>query len=135
MKEKNIQTLFGKAINIQGVFELKLCKQKSMPYKAVDDHQIEALMRAKSGDGFFHKISDAPFGHSDGFRFHKPKPFDCFFVKEFPAYIGVCFYKPRVKKEVYLIDVDRFVMARDADDRKSLTEEKAKSISNLILVI
>lgn len=127
MKERDIQTLFSKVITIPGVYELKLCKGTSLPYNAVAEHQIEALQQAQNGL-FFHKISDQPWGTTNKFRFTKPKPFDCFVLDKTDAFVGVCFYKPRKKKEIYLIGINSFIIARDTDTRKSLTEEKAHDI-------
>ena len=134
MKEKEIQTLFGKEINIPGVFELKLCKGNAMPYDAVKDHQIKGLLDVK-GEGLFHKISDSPIFAGMKTRFTKPKPFDCMFIKEYPAYVVICFYVPKQPKAVYIIDIDDFIKAKKTDTRKSITREKALLIAKLVMVI
>jgi len=56
--EKNFQTMFGKRNRLQGVFELKITKGKSISFDAVSEHQIESLMKAQ-GKGLFHKIADS----------------------------------------------------------------------------
>lgn len=135
MKEKNIQTLFGKIIKEQGVFELKLAKGNSIPYNALKEHQRQALLQAKH-KGIFHKISDSlpVFGGNKHMRFTKKKPFDAFFIR-CPAYVAICFYHPREKKEICLIDIDKFLEAEKSDTRKSLTEDKARKIAYKILNI
>lgn len=137
MKEADFQRIFTKWVRehhdgINAVWELKLEKGSSFAFGKVADHQIDGLRTAKH-KGIFHKISDAPFGHS-GFRFHRPKPFDCLFVK-CDAFIVICFYKPRRVKEMHWIDVDRFVKERDASDRKSLTEERAREIAQFSTIV
>jgi len=134
MKEYNIQTLFSKAIKTPGVYELKLEKGKSMPYNKVEDHQIHALLDVRL-KGFFHKINDQPWGTTNKFRFTNKKPFDCFYIEKYPAYVGICFYKPRQKKEVICIDIADYIHAEKTDSRKSLTEEKAKEIAEFIIEI
>lgn len=137
MKEKDIQRLFGKVINIAGVFELKLCKGNSLPYNAVKEHQIEALLDISTGKGLFHKISDVPVSWVKGNRIRGTlaKPFDCFYIKRYPAYIGICYYKPRQPKKVYLIDIQIFISLKIMDDRKSLTEDKANKVSQHIVEV
>ena len=132
MKEKTIQTLFSKVCNIRGVFELKITKKSSIAYSVVKPHQEEALLKANN-KGFFHKITDQPIFGGMKTRFNRPKPFDCFYVTKYPAYVAICYYKPRQPKELILINISDFITARETDTRKSLTEEKAKSISSQII--
>jgi hypothetical protein len=44
------------------------------------------------------------------------------------------FYKPRQPKTFLLIDIKKFISARDTDFRKSLTREKAEEISEWQLI-
>lgn len=131
MKESQIQTEFSKVCRMPGCFELKIVKTSSMPYGAVKPHQIDALLLAK-GSGLFHKITDQPWLKNRK-AYTLKKPFDCFFVQNYPAYVGICFYEPRKPRELILIDIDDFVKARDTDTRKSLTKEKALSIASHII--
>lgn len=135
MVEKDFQAQFNTwlALNPPGgttAYELKICKGKSIGFDHVAEHQIKAL-RAVKKRGLYHKISDAPFGHSEGFRFHKPKPFDCFWIKG-EAFVVVLFYEPRRSKVMCFIDVDVWVKERDGSDRKSLTLDRAREISHLV---
>jgi hypothetical protein len=132
MKESNLQSLFKIWIKKNHdpekntVWELKIEKGKSFAFSRVADHQIDGLQSAKH-KGLYYKIADAPFGHS-GYRFHKPKPFDCLFIRG-DAYVVIVFYEIRKKKRMYWIDVDKFVEERDTSTRKSLTEDRAKEIA------
>ena len=78
-----------------------------MPFNAVKEHQVEALLKAKN-KGLFHKITDQPIFGGMKTKFNKPKPFDCFFVKNYPAFVAICFYVPREKRKLFLIDIDDF---------------------------
>lgn len=139
MKESNFQTLFSKFTRENppagsAVYELKMEKGKAIPFSKVQEHQIDSLMKAKEY-GFYHKISDAPFGHSEGFRFHRPRPLDCLFIANPEVYIVILFYKPRKKKEAIFIDIEAWMRERDGSERKSLTEARAKEISSKIEIV
>jgi len=135
MKEKNFQSEFKKNNKIHGVFELKLCKGVSLPFSRVESHQEEALLAATTREGFYYKIPDqpvseleegAPKGKEIQFtqiRFTLPKPFDCFLVKNTPAYVVIMFYVPRKKKTVYYVRIEDFLEMKDLAKRKSMTEK------------
>lgn len=120
MKERNIQTLFGRKNTMMGVFELKLVKGRSMPFNAVAEHQVRALSRVERG-GLYHKISDASY---------EKKPFDCFRLEGVPAYVVPVWYVPRERKTAYYIRIGKFCELRDACGRKSLTETIAKEYAD-----
>ncbi len=124
-KEKNFQTEFKTQNKIFGIFELKLCKGTSLPFSAVADHQIKALLDVSSGEGLYHKISDSPIFAGHKTRFTKPKPFDCFNLVGMDAYIVIMFYTLRKKKNVYYIFIDKFIDMENQAKRKSITEEMA----------
>ena len=128
MKEKNFQAEFKGKNTLFGAFELKLCKGKSLPFSAIADHQTEALI-AISGDGLYHKLTDQPVSiqqENVKMRFTRPKPFDCFYLKDMGAYIVIMFYEIRKKKNVYYIDINDFLQMKEAATRKSITEEMAE---------
>ena len=127
MKEANFQTEFKKNNKIHGVFELKLCKGTSLPFSSVKEHQRQALLDISSDTGLYHKIADAPFFEDPKkrMRFTKPKPFDSFLLKNIDAYVVVMFYTPRKKKNVFYIDIERFVRMEEETTRKSFTEQMA----------
>lgn len=112
MKEKDIQTLFGRRIDRHGVYELKLCKGPSLGFDRVEPHQERALMRA-CGQGLYHKISDYSPGE---------KPFDCFYLSGVPAYVVVVFFVPRKKKLAYCIPIFQWILLK----KRLLTQKKPK---------
>ena len=127
MKERDFQSEFGKRNKVVGVFELKFCKGTSLPFKSLADHQERALLDISSDKGLFHKITDQPFFKDPAgrMRFTRPKPFDCWNLKDVPAFVVVCFWTPRKRKTVYYIRIEDWIKARGEVGRKSLTEEAA----------
>ena len=128
--------MFSKKVNrnLTAAYELKLEKGTSMPFNKVKEHQIIGLKQAKSG-GLFHKFVDMPHFKGAGFRFDSTKPCDCVVINHAKAYVGICFYVPRKPKEVILIDIDDFVKEMETSKRKSLTKERAKEISESVLIV
>ena len=154
--EKNFQQEFKTNNTLFGCFELKLCKGFSIPFASIAEHQIKALLAVQSQKGLYHKISDQPVSIQEGadqkatlfeaflagqtgqpfptqekpgkekMRFTRPKPFDCFYLGEIPAYVVIMFYLPRKKKNVYYIYIDDFLAMRDEATRKSITETMAE---------
>ena len=133
MREAQFQTEFGKRNEVHGIFELKLCKTKRLAFSAVKEHQEKALVHANMGGGLYHKISDAPFFKDEKarMRFTKPKPFDCLFLKNIPAYVVVMFYVPRKNKMVYYIHIENFIRMREDTEMKSFTEEMAEDYAGI----
>jgi penicillin-binding protein-related factor A (putative recombinase) len=100
-----------------GAFELKQTNDKAIPYSALADHQEQALLNVKNNHLVF-KIPDAGYQN----------PFDCFCLKQTPAFVVLFFGL----KRFYLIDIDNFVFYRDNKaKRKSITEEEADRICHL----
>ena len=126
MKESDFQTAFRDKNTIHGVFELKLCKGKSLPFSALADHQETALLAASSPEGLFHKITDQPIFAGSKVRFTKPKPFDCFMLKNTNAYVVVMWWVPRKKKKAYYIRIQDWILASGKAGRKSITEDIAR---------
>lgn len=124
MKESNIQTMFGKKNTVFGCFELKLCKTKSIRLDSVRPHQIAALLDVSSEEGLYHKINDAPIFQGMKTRFTSPKPFDCFHLKNTPAYVVICFYIPRKQKKCYFIEAVVWQTLCKTHPRKSIREEE-----------
>lgn len=138
-KERDFQTLFGKYLKekppLQSeVYELKVCKNRSIPFDAVAEHQEEALLDAISERGVYHKISDQPFikGHAK-MRYTIKKPFDCCVIKAYAAFVVVLYYQPRQPKNAILIDIRDWIKERETCGRKSLHEERAKYIASVII--
>lgn len=120
MKEKDFQTKFTRWLRYRypgvGAFELKICKGLSLPFDAVQPHQISALLAVKN-TGLEYKIPDDTRGS---------KPFDCFRLLG-SASVVVMFYRLGTK-HFYLIDVEKFVEESTTSTRKSLTEDRAAII-------
>ena len=138
MVEKNFQSIFKNWLGanmpeVTSVYELKLEKGKSIAFSRVYDHQVIGLRMAKYG-GLYHKIPDSPVSYG-GARFNKPKPFDCFVLRNAEAYIVILFYEPRKDKEVFFIDVDAWIVERDSSTRKSLTKDRAREISSKVVIL
>jgi hypothetical protein len=131
MKEKNFQTEFGKRNTVHGVFELKLCKQRSLPFNSVAKHQVRSLSNAEN-NGIYHKISDTPVSWQKNQRFTRSKPFDCFYLK-CDAYVVIMFYEPRKKKNVYYIRIVDWIDMQRRYERKSITEDMAKKVARYIV--
>lgn len=122
--EAKFQTLFNhwlKAGRLKGTygaiaFELKHTRGKdSLPFSAVEDHQLDALVAVTTTRGLIYKISD----ESRGF-----KPFDCFMMWECQAFIVI-----KYPYFFVLITVDEFIQEKKRSKVKSLTDERAKEIA------
>jgi hypothetical protein len=126
MTEANFQSLFTKwakkNVHLSAAFELKICKQRSLPYNRVEEHQVAALYKAKHVT-LFHKISDMGLGY---------KPFDCFALAGAEAYVVIMFYRPGHRRFCYAIDIDRWIEHQVNSKRKSITELEAKKIGRTI---
>ena len=131
MKESNIQSMFGKKNKIKGFFELKLCKNKSIRWDSVAEHQIKALTKAKN-EGIYHKISDFPMFAGSKARFNFKKPFDCLYMQG-NAYVVVCFYIVRKQKKCYYIDIDKYLELSGKANKKSYREEEINDHAEYIL--
>jgi len=141
MVEKNLQSIFSAwvranrdKIDKSTVWELKMEKGNAFAFDRLADHQIEALLNAK-GMGMYHKISDVPVSWGGQMRFTHSKPCDCMLIKGADAFVVLCFYKLRQKKETLWIDVERFLKVKNESPRKSITESEARYIASRIEMI
>ena len=99
-------------------FELKQTASDSLPFDAVKDHQIAALMASKSA--FLYKIPDDSRG---------VKPYDMVYLADAEAYVVIKYVDCFV-----LIEVEDFILERDIfSKRKSLTSDRAKQIATCIV--
>lgn len=102
-----------------GAYELKHTHGKdSLPFSAVKDHQIAALIAAKHGT-FVYKISDIGMVQV---------PFDCFSLAGVPAYVVI-----QYPEFFCLIDIDEFNIEASASERKSLTSDRARQIASIVV--
>jgi penicillin-binding protein-related factor A (putative recombinase) len=126
MTEADFQSIFTKwakkHVHASTAYELKICKEKSLPYRNIEEHQTASLYMAKH-QTLFHKISDMGVGY---------KPFDCFALSGAEAYIVIMFYKPGHRRYCYAIDIDEWIEYECQSKRKSITEAEAKAIGTTI---
>ena len=106
-----------------------------MPFSSVKEHQEAALLAASGDKGLYHKISDSPIFAGMKTRFTAAKPFDCFFIRNTPAYVAICYYVPRKPKEVLLIDIETYLKVKEESPRKSLTKEVAYINAKHIVIV
>ena len=126
--EKDFQTKFTRWLNYcyiegSGLFELKVTHGgRALPFKAVQEHQVAALLAAKHNK-LVYKIPDDSIGI---------KPSDCFILSQSRAYVVIQYYQQGMSHEFVMIDIDDFVKERDTSDVKSLTRTRATQIGVLI---
>lgn len=104
-------------LNKTFAFEAKICKEKSLPFSEVKDHQIANLYQAKHSLWNF-KIPDAGFQN----------PFDGLQLYRTDAFVIVFWYQFRNDKRFTIIDIDDFLAEKEKEGRKSLTYERASII-------
>lgn len=134
MKEKNIQTIFGKINKEYGYFELKIEKTNSMLFSRVAEHQVTALLNTQI-DGLYHKIADQTFGRAGAFGHTLKKPFDCFKALPMKGYVVVCWYIPRKEKRFDYILIDDFINESKVSTRKSLTKARSLEIAEKSIIV
>lgn len=132
MKEADMQVLFGQYIKKHPpqkteVYELKICKDKRLPFASVQEHQVNALLAAETSF-LYHRITDQPWIPDRKYTYTLKKPFDCFAIVAATAYVVVWFYEPRKAKTFIKIPIQTFVEEAKVSSRKSLTPERALEI-------
>lgn len=137
MKEAQFQTLWHKHLeenppDFPEVYELKICKTRSFAFSGVKEHQIEGLLKAKTG--LFHKISDSPIFSGMKTRFTAKKPFDCLWIRG-EGYVAILFYVPRKAKRVVKINVDDFLKMVKSHNKKSATLEEMLSYGGELITL
>jgi len=102
------------------LLEYKITKTNTFNYKSwlkSEPQQFHSLKKAKH-DYIYFKLSDLD---------PRRKPADAMLLVASHAYLTICWYKKRTKKQVYFIDIDE--IEKDMKVNKSLTEKKAKEIA------
>jgi penicillin-binding protein-related factor A (putative recombinase) len=102
-------------------FEMKVTTGRSIPFSAVQPHQIDAL-RFSSDGRFLWKISDDSIGF---------KPFDMFMLENAKSYVVVGFITLGKKSSVWFVPVSDWVYLEHCSERKSVTEEMLSGLSPL----
>lgn len=118
-REARLQILFNHwAKNVykgNAVFELKQTQGSSIPFSALAEHQEQALLAVSEGT-FVWKIPDCGFQN----------PFDSFCLTKLPAYVVLCY-----PLSIEIIPIAGFILERKRSQRKSITYDRAKSISTM----
>ncbi len=100
-------------------FELKQTTTNSIPFNAVQDHQIDALLAVKSRKGILYKIPDDSRGI---------KPFDYFCLSSSYAFVVIKFPAGFV-----IIDCETFLMEKKRSKSKSLSWMRAQDIAIIVV--
>ena len=141
MKESDFQSKFGawlksergsKTLALFGssgvAMELKLSPEgRALPFKALAEHQEEALVRASEGT-LYHKISDMGLGI---------KPFDCFVIRRGVGLVVAGWYS-RGSLRAYLISIEAWKAERERcldGGGKSLKEARASEIGEKVILL
>jgi len=126
-KEKDFQKMFNNWVKknwLKGtaVFELKMAKTKSLPFKALRETQRLGLkLASEKGRKLVYKIADDSIGC---------KPFDSFCITGAPAYVVIMFYFAK-QKEFVMIPIESFIKEMIISKRKSLTKKRAEEIGTV----
>ena len=124
MMESSFSTLFRHWVRSHpmpsAAFELKQTKTNSLPFSAVKEHQIDALLAA-SRRGLLYKAPDDSRGK---------KPFDFFYLSCVYSYVVI-----KYDDLFCLIDIERFIKEEKRSKRRSLTKERACEIAAEVVKI
>ena len=99
-------------------FEAKICKEPSLPFDAVKEHQANALYRVKHGY-FNYKISDTGYDQ---------KPYDGYQMVMQNAYVVIFWWQKPGDKRMSIIPIDMWLQEKEQSDRKSITYSRACEI-------
>ncbi len=97
-------------------FEIKQTKTNSLPFSAVREHQLEALL-AVQDTGILYKLPDDSRGY---------KPFDMVYLRKDESFVVI-----KYPGFFVLIDARAFDAEVRYSPRKSLTAERARTISTV----
>lgn len=126
MTEASRTTLFMKwakaYLNETFVFEAKICKEKSLPFRAVKPHQVANLRRANMGI-LNYKISDTGYDQ---------KPFDGFQMNKVNAYIVIFWVTKPGDRRFSMIPVNTWTHEELVSSRESLTAERALELAPML---
>lgn len=129
VQESDFQTKFGQNNRIHGVFELKHAKKGTYSFAQLPEHQAKNLLNVSSEEGLYHKISDF------GGRASGKKPLDCFYLKNTPGYVVICFYEFRKGYRFYYIEIRRLLEFSATHTRKSAHEDEIAQIASHIMKV
>lgn len=99
---------------ITGAYEMKQTSKDSIPFNALEEHQADYLQAIKSRKGVLIRVQGT-----------NGEP-DYIYLRNEPAWIVVKF-----PAEFCVISIDAWIMEAKRSKRKSLTSERASSISTI----
>jgi penicillin-binding protein-related factor A (putative recombinase) len=120
-REAAFTTRFKKWLQAQphdsysAAYEIKVTTKKSIPFSAVEKHQVDALLQVKE-NFFMFKIPDSGYQN----------PFDMFVMNKQQAFIVLAFLTPRKPARVWVVDINLFITIRENQHQlgiKSVNEE------------
>lgn len=122
-REAAMQQVFGRWLQYAytgptAVFELKRTLTRSLPMSEIKEHQVRALAQVE--DGFYHKLPDDTIAQ---------KPFDCFFLRDAPAYLVVAY--GTFLKGFYLIPA-KYITRFKQQGIHSITEKMAQTFGTYV---
>lgn len=104
--------LRGKVAAAAVAYEIKITNGNSIPFSAVQEHQIGALKQVKH-NFFSYKIPDAGWQN----------PFDLLILSGAESYVVLAYeHVDKPKYSFYIIDIDEFLRIQELEERKSATE-------------
>lgn len=106
--------------------EVKISKGISVPFNAVQPHQIDGLLEAQKGQ--IVKLLDTM-----GSRFTLKKPYDLIWLRGVQSFVCVVFYVPRKKKLAYFVPVHKWMMVQKNHPRKSIRETELAPLAEYII--
>lgn len=124
-REAQFTTRFKKWLHVHalipssGAYELKVTTTKRIPFTAVTEHQVDALMAVKTGK-FIYKIPDAGWQN----------PFDVIMMSGQPAWVVLGFQEPRKKTQTYIIDIELFLQLKSEMEEMGIKSTSQDQLNN-----
>lgn len=97
-------------------FEVKITKEKSVPFDVLKEHQKHALEMCALRSVAY-KIPDSGYQN----------PFDGVFLRACPAYVVIYFDK-KGNKEFFMIPIEDWLEEERTSTRKSITESRCRDL-------
>lgn len=122
-REAKAQVAWGRYVRelkLYGAFELKQTTTDSLPFSAVEEHQIDGLLAVQSG-GFVWKLSDLDI---------REKPFDMISTQALYGYVVIYYSQHRTFVMITIFD---FVNEKEKSLKKSISFDRAVEIADLIV--
>lgn len=99
---------------LSGAYEIKLTRKASIPFSAVEEHQLTYLQAIRNEKGTLIRVQGV-----------NGEP-DYVYLRNAPAWVVIKF-----PTEFHIIGINNFVNEKKASKRKSLTNARAREISTV----